>query len=73
MGLLSRLFATRQRRADPPTRQVKHAAGPGATKAPATVKTTTARTTTAKNPVYKHAGCTINHRTAQAASGCRNR
>lgn len=72
MGLFSRMFAGRDRRADPPVRTAKRTAAPGKPKK-AVAKKAAAKNTGAKNPVYRHAGCSIQHRSAEAASGCRNR
>ena len=68
MGLFSRMFAGRDRRANPSARPAKRVASTSSAKTAGSTKTAAA-----KNPVYKHAGCPTNHRTAQAASGCRNR
>jgi hypothetical protein len=68
MGLFSRMFAGRDRRANPSARPAKRVASTSSAKTAGSTKTAAA-----KNPVYKHAGCPTNQRTAQAASGCRNR
>jgi len=73
MGLFSRMFASREQTASRPARSVQRSANPKTTKPGTTKPSATKSSTAAKNPVFKHAGCSINHRTAQAASGCRNR
>jgi hypothetical protein len=72
MGLFSRMFAGRARRADPPARTARRRTAPSTAKT-AGAKKTAAKKAVAKNPVYRHAGCQIQHRSAEAASGCRNR
>jgi AcrR family transcriptional regulator len=60
MGLFSRMFAPRDRLAEPPARNARRTAAPRAT-------------ATARNPVFTHAGCSVSHRSLEAATGCRNR
>lgn len=74
MGLFSRMFAGRAGRAEPPARVAKRrAAAPARAKAAPRSAGSATTGTKARNPVYKHAGCPINHRTLEAVSGCRNR